>query len=134
VQHDRDSKFSSAFDEPLKAAGAVIIKSPYRSPNLCAFVERVIQTIRVEALDHFIVFGQRHLDHIISVFAAFYNERRPHQSKDNLTLPAASGTEGKKSRKKKSAEPAVVESLPLSQVRYEKQLGGLLKHYYRNAA
>jgi putative transposase len=44
--------------------------------NLCAFVERVIQMIRVEALDHFVVFGQRHLDHIISVFAAFYNERR----------------------------------------------------------
>jgi putative transposase len=137
LQHDRDSKFSSAFDEPLRTAGAEILKSPYRSPNLTAFVERVIQTIQVEALNHFILFGEKHLDYILSVFVAFYNERRPHQSKENLILPVANGTEEKKSpqkRKGRATEPELVESLPLSQIRCEKSLGGLLKHYHRKAA
>ena len=97
-------------------------------------MERVIQTIQVEALDHFIVLGQRHLNYILTTFAAFYNVRRPHQSKDNRTLPMASGRNEKTTRKQKSAEPELVESLPLCEVRCEKQLGGLLKHYYRKAA
>ena len=85
------------------------------------------QTLRVEALDHFLFFGQKHLDYVVATFARFYNERRPHQSKENLPLPIASGTP--------DDEPTeLVAMIPLDQVRCETQLGGLLKHYYRQAA
>lgn len=133
LQHDRDRKFSEAFAEPLRAAGGKIVKLPCRSPNLNAFVERVIQTIRVEALNHFILFGPRHLDHILAVFVRFYNERRPHQARDNRTLPVANDTVGKR-WPVEAEEPELVKSLPLAEVGCERQLGGLLKHYYRRAA
>lgn len=104
-----------------------MLKSPYRAPNTNAFVERVIQTLRVEALDHFLFFGQKHLDYVVATFVRFYNERRPHQSKENDPLPVANGPPPDK-----PLELAV--SIPLSEVRCEAQLGGLLKHYYRQAA
>lgn len=103
------------------------MKSPYRAPNTNAFVERVIQTLRVEALDHFLFFGQKHLDYVVSTFARFYNERRPHQSKENLPLPVANGPPPEKL-------PEPVASIPLSKVSCETQLSGLLKHYYRRTA
>lgn len=127
VQHDRDTKFTAEFDATLRAAGGKVLKWPYRAPNTNAFVERVIQTLRVEALDHFLFFGQKHLDYFVSTFAGFYNERRPHQSKENLPLPVANGPPTEE-------RPEPVASILLSEVRCETQLGGLLKHYYRRAA
>ena len=57
VMNDRDGKFTVSFDEALKAGGLRVQKSPFRSPNTCAFVERFIQSIRQECLHFFIVFG-----------------------------------------------------------------------------
>ena len=48
LQHDRDTKFSAAFDEAIESAHGEIVKTPFRSPNLQAFVERFHQ-IRVPA-------------------------------------------------------------------------------------
>ena len=62
LQHDRDSKFSAAFDQTIKSAKGKILKTPFRAPNLQAFVERFHQTLRREVLDHFLIFGQNHLD------------------------------------------------------------------------
>lgn len=121
------TKFTAEFDETLRAVGGKVLKSPYRAPNTNAFVERVIQTLRVEALDHFLLFGQKHLDYVVSAFAEFYNERRPHQSRKNEPLPVANGPPPDK-------PPELVVTIPLSEVGRETQLGGLLKHYYRQAA
>ena len=38
----------------------------YRSPNLNAFVERFIQTIQVECMDHFLIFGEKHFDYLVT--------------------------------------------------------------------
>ena len=127
MQHGRDTKFTAEFDETLRAVGGKVIKSPYRAPNTNAFVERVIQTLRVEALDHFLFSGQKHLNYVVSTFARLYNERRPHQSKENLPLPVANGSPV-------DDPPELVATIPLSEVGCESQLGGLLKHYYRQAA
>lgn len=124
VMHDRDSKFSVAFDAELKNAGLRVQKSAFRSPNTVAFVERLIQTLGQECLDHFIVFGEQHLNHLCSVFVEYYQRRRPHQGKDNELLVA------KRGRRKKSAAATI----SLSEVRCQQQLGGLLKHFYRQAA
>jgi putative transposase len=73
VMHGRDTKFTSQFDATLKHAGVRVQKAAYRSPNTVAFVERFNQTLRQELLDHFIVFGERHLNHLVAVFIDYYN-------------------------------------------------------------
>jgi putative transposase len=124
VQHDRDTKFTKSFDETLRAANGEVIKSPYRAPNLTAFVERFHRTLRSEALDHFILFGCKHVDYIVSEFVRFYHQRRPHQSLENEPL----------GRRKRQRKLPAVEILSLRDVRCESQLGGVLKHYYRKVA
>lgn len=76
LMHDRDGKFTAKFDATLKEAGAKVQKSPYRSPNTLAYVERFNQTLRQELVDHFIVFGERHLNHLCSVFVDYYHRHR----------------------------------------------------------
>jgi putative transposase len=127
--HDRDSKFSAAFDTELRTAGLRVQKSSFRSPNTVAFVERFIQTIQQECLDYFVVFGERNLNHLCSIFVDYYHRLRPHQAKDNDLLLTS-----KRRRKKKPTRPPPDDALPLSEVRCEQRLGGLLKHYYRKAA
>ena len=129
VMHDRDGKFTAHFDETLRDAGLPVQKAAYRSPNTVAFVERFNQTLRQELLDHFIVFGERHLNHLVSVFIDFYHRLRPHQAKENKLLVPVSVA--KKRRRRKPREPAVIS---ISEIRCEKRLGGLLKHYFRKAA
>ena len=124
VMHDRDGKFTEDFDQTLKDAELRVQKAAYRSPNTVAFVERFIQTMQQECLDHFIVFGERHMDHLVREMVAFYHESRPHQAKDNDLLVPAEDT-------KKADEPEVVR---LSDIRCKKRLGGVLKHYYRKVA
>ncbi|MCY2994212.1 MAG: hypothetical protein NTY19_41005 [Planctomycetota bacterium] len=48
------------------------------------------QSCRQESLDYFVVFGERHLNHLVHEIVAYYHEARPHQVKDNdLLVPAA---------------------------------------------
>ena len=71
--HDRDKKFSADFRTTLKDAGIQCKKLPVRSPNLNAKVERFIQTIKTECLNHFIAFGQDHFNYLVREFAEHYN-------------------------------------------------------------
>jgi len=124
VMHDRDTKFAASFDAALERTGLQVKKAAFRSPNTVAFVERFIQTLGQECLDHFIVFGERHLNHLCSVFLDYYHRLRPHQSKGNGLLVI-------KGRHRSRRTP---DTVPISDVYCEKRLGGLLKHYYRKAA
>jgi putative transposase len=38
---------------------------------LNAYVERYVQTLKVECLDHFVVLGERHLNHIVREFVTY---------------------------------------------------------------
>ncbi|HSG72319.1 MAG TPA: integrase core domain-containing protein, partial [Planctomycetaceae bacterium] len=87
--HDRDAKFSAEFRQAMKERGVTLVKLPVRSPNLNSRCERVVQTIKYECLNHFIIFGQRHLDYLLSRFVEHYNERRAHSSL-NFRPPACS--------------------------------------------
>ena len=133
VMHDRDTKFTASFDEILESADLEVKKAAHRSPNTVAFVERFIQTLQQECLDYFIVFGEQHMDHLVSEMVTHYHEERPHQAKDNDPLAPAKPVKVHKKPKRKKAEspPDVV---PLSQVECRQRLGGLLKHYSRKAA
>ena len=57
---------------------------PKGSPNLNGRCERFIETIKMECLRKFIIFGKRHLDHIVSEFVTYYNTRRAHMERDHL--------------------------------------------------
>ena len=77
---DRDTKFTTGFDEVLRTEGVQIIKTPFRAPRANSFAERWVGTVRREALDHLLIFGRRHLTHVMTEFVGHYNEARPHQS------------------------------------------------------
>lgn len=121
--HDHDAKLTREFDGILRDNGIQVKKPAPRSPNLNAYVERFIQTLRVECLDHFVILGERHLRHLVKEFVAHYHAERPHQSLDNRPL---TGTPP-------SSETTLLPPAPNDVVCHER-LGGLLKHYTRRAA
>ncbi len=126
IMHDRDTKFCKSFDDEFVRAEIKVKRAAFRSPNTCTFVERFIQTIKQECLDYFFIFGERHLNYLVTEFVAHYHSERPHQALDNTT-PTASNC--KRSPPQKKSEP----SLLLSDIRCQERLGGLLKHYSRAA-
>jgi putative transposase len=79
---DRDSKFTTVFDEVFADNGVRIIKTPVRSPRANSFAERYAGTLRRECLDHLLIYGERHLRRILAEYARHYNEQRPHQSRE----------------------------------------------------
>ena len=125
ILHDRDTKYTASFDAIFKAAGVRIVKTPVAAPDANAFSESWIGKCKFEALDHFVCFGLKHLDHIAQEYSRFHNELRPHQSKNNEPLrfenqplpehPSSRGTIG-------------------GTIECQRLLGGLLKHYHRKAA
>ncbi|MFY9255550.1 MAG: integrase core domain-containing protein [Fuerstiella sp.] len=128
LMHDRDTKFTKSFDGKFDTGTREVKISAYRSPNTCAFVERFIQSLQQECLDHFIVFGQDHFNHLCTEYATHYHEERPHQSLDNGLLPHPK----RKKTKKRSDETG--ETIRLSEIRCKERLGGLLKHYSHKKA
>jgi putative transposase len=133
VMHDRDTKFTSSFDEVLRDGNVRVQKTAYRSPNTAAFVERFVQTLQQECLDYFVVFGERHMNYLVAEMVAHYHEERPHQGKGNETLRQAST----KQRQKKSKTRAIAPSphiVRIGDITCRQRLGGLLKHYSRKAA
>ena len=43
-----------------------------------SYAERLIGSIRRECLDHVVVFGERHLRHVLSCYIDYYNGARTH--------------------------------------------------------
>lgn len=119
---DLDGKFTADFDATLNAAQIKVKRVGPRAPNLNPHAERFVLSIKREALDHFIVFGQDHLLHLASTYIdSYYNTVRPHQGKDNCPLAAVGPPE--------DAEPPPPETIVCDEM-----LGGVLKHYRRKAA
>lgn len=126
--HDRDTKFTEAFDEHFHSVGAAIVKTPYQAPIANCFAESWIGTLKGECLNHFLCFSLRHFDFIVQTYTDYYNRLRPHQGKDNRPLT-------------RSDDPIPIratESPPgpekIGVVQRHALLGGLLNHYERKAA
>ena len=115
---DRDTKFSRPFDEVFRSEGTRIIKTPVRTPRANAHAERWIRTARAECLDWMLVFGRRHLEHVLRAYTAHYNQARPHRG---LEL--------------KTPEPRRDPAPPAEGIRVRRRevLGGLIHEYERAA-
>jgi putative transposase len=91
VLHGRDSKFCALFRETLLSAGVRPLTLPARSPNLNAFAERWVRSIKTECLSKLILFGEASLRRAVTQFIEHYHLERPHQGKGNqLLFPAPS--------------------------------------------
>jgi len=77
---DRDSKFTTAFDEVFAGNGTRVIKTPARSPRANSYAERFVGTLRRECLDHLLILGEDHLRKLLAEYVRHYNSRRPHQA------------------------------------------------------
>lgn len=86
IIRDRDSKFTQQFRRILKRDGIEFRKIAPMSPNRNPFAEGWVQRTKHEVLDHFIVFGEQHLRHLLKEWLAYYHEFRPHQGLGNAPI------------------------------------------------
>src|SRR5262249_41663074 len=92
---DRDPLYTAAVRDLLRDGGVKPLRLPARSPNLNAFAERFVGSIKSECLNRIVPLGETHLRGAIRAFMTHYHEERPPQGLDNqLISPAtpASGT------------------------------------------
>jgi transposase InsO family protein len=114
---DRDPMFTRAFRLMLAGSGVKSVRLPARSPNLNAYAERFVRSIKSECLRRVIPLGENHLRELIREFAAHYHLERNHQGLGNKLI-----------------QPANDNSATTGPVLRRKRIGGLLNFYYRNAA
>jgi putative transposase len=122
VIHDRDTKFSRAFDGILQSEGISIIRTPVRAPNANAHAERWVGSVRRECLDRLLISGRRQLEHVLRVYVRDFNHQRPHRALELRPPDRCVRT-----------DPSSTASHGAQQVRRRDLLGGLL-HEYENAA
>ena len=84
------------------------------APNMNAYTERVIGSIRREAMDHFLLFSEKQVRKIIRNYVSYYNEKRPHQGLGKIPAGKIVSATGK--------------------IKKEPILGGLHHNYYRSSA
>ena len=116
--HDRDTKFCAAFQQIIDDAGVERVVLPPRSPNLNAYAERWIRSVKDEALSRMNLFGERALHHVLAEYVAHFHHERNHQGKGNVLLFPSSRYSSQ------SDGP----------IQCRARIGGLLKYYERKAA
>ena len=77
---DRDSIYGAVITRRLRAMGIRDRPTAPASPWQNGVVERLIESIRRECVDHIIVLGEVHLRRILKSYARYYNEVRTHRS------------------------------------------------------
>jgi putative transposase len=95
--HDRDPLFTTEFLKRLADLGVESVKLPPRSPNLNAYADRFVRSIKESCLDRLILFGEASLRIPIHDFVRHYHIERNHQGLDNRLIspdPACMGTAG----------------------------------------
>src|SRR3982750_751010 len=114
---DRDPLFTDEFRRTLKDANMESVKLPSRSPNLNAYAERFVRSIKECCLDKMILFGESSLRRAVHEFVVHYLTERNHQGLGNrLIMPDRQDLENS------------------GAVQCRERLGGLLNYYHRAAA
>jgi putative transposase len=117
--HDRDTKYCRSFRDIIESGNVKTLRLPARSPNLNAYSERWVKSVKNDCLSKLILFGETSLRRALREYLVHYHEERNHQGKDNVLLFPAT----------KKAVRSSDES-----VGCKERLGGLLKYYHLEAA
>ena len=115
--HDRDPLFRPAVRDTLPPADVTPIQRPARAPNLHAYTECFVRTIKDSCLERLVLIGEGSRRRAVREFVAHYHHERNHQGLDNRLIRPLS-----------TAPP------PRGRVQCRQQLGGMLHDYYRSAA
>jgi transposase InsO family protein len=96
IVRDRDCVYGVVVIQRLRAMGIRDRPISPRSPWQNGYSERLIGSIRRECLDHVVVFGERHLRHLLNSYQKYYNEARTHLSlHKDAPIPRAVQTVGR---------------------------------------
>ena len=114
---DRDSKYAAAFRNLLKDSGITVVRLPPRSPNLNAYAERFVRSIKDECLNRMIFFGERSLRKATCEYAAHYHRERNHQGIGNRLIESSNRSDS-----------------GFDAIECAQRLGGMLRFYFRPAA
>ncbi len=115
--HDRDTKFCAAFRNVVRSCGVRPLMLPPQSPNLNAFAERWVRSVKQHCLSK-LLFSEVALRRTLSEFIDHYHFERNQQGKGNTLLSPPLGNS---------------QTATGSTVQCKERLGGLLKHYCRAA-
>jgi putative transposase len=115
--HDRDTKFTCSFRAIIRSGQVKTLALPAHSPNLNAYAERWVRSVKEECLSKLILFGERSLRRALSEYVEHYHSERNHQGKSNVLL-----------------FPGVTETRRGGPVQCRERLGGLLRYYHQEAA
>jgi len=118
LMHDRDGKYCPAFQHIIDKAGVTRMPLPARLPNLHAFAERWVRSVKDEALSRLILFGEASLRHVLKEYAMHDHTERNHQGKGNVLLFPLSSLGAK----------------PPASLQCRTRLGGMLKYYHHGEA
>jgi putative transposase len=112
--HDRDSKFSAAFDEVFRSEAIEVIHTPIRERMPMPSASSAPSA--PECLDWLLILGRRHLERVLRLYTTHYNGERPHRGLALLAPePATAATTG-------------------HEIKRRDRLGGLIHEYHRAAA
>ena len=114
--HDRDPLYTQEFLGMLSEVGIESVKLPPRSPNLNAYAERFVKTIKEGCLERMILFGEDSLRNAVRHFIDHYHLERNQQGLQNRLITPL-GT-----------------AIQSGAVQKRQRLGGMLNYYYREAA
>lgn len=115
--HDRDTKYTCSFRAIIEAGEVKTLALPARSPNLNAYAERWVKSVKEECLSKLILFGERSLRRALGEYVAHFHAERNHQGKGNVLL-----------------FPRDTPNRRTGSVQCRERLGGLLRYYDRDAA
>ena len=90
--HDRDPLFTEEFRQVLRSGGVKTVKLPAQSPDLNAYAERLVRSIREECLSRVIPLGERHLRGVVGEYVKHYHLERNHQGLGNELIEPSSKT------------------------------------------
>ena len=114
---DRDGSFHAAFRDLLESAGMKSVRTPPRSPNCNAYLERFHGSFKSEVANRMIFLGEDHLRRVIVEYLEYYHHERNHQGLAGRIINPA-------------AEIATADW----EICRRQRLGGMLNYYYRDAA
>jgi putative transposase len=115
--YDRDTKYTQSFRAIMASGQVEPLVLPARSPNLNAYAERWVRSVKEECLSKVVLFGERSLRRALREYVEHFHAERNHQGKGNVLLfPRSANTRRE------------------GPVQCRERLGGLLRYYHQEAA